>query len=593
MDFCNLELDLNLEEEAIILRTKFRNQILEILPNHRALEFDWDKKVLGYQTVLEILSLQKYQLNETERRHRSKRQSSTVQKYGIQTILRQVEAPAGPGTTNTPQVTFVVAFADDEPWSYRDGNRWIGYCVDLIQKLSEMGSFTFNGVRINDYGTKQGDGSYNGVIGQLIKKDVDIIAAPLPVTSDLDDAINFVEPSYERVGLSIVTMVPQISKSLFKFATVLSPAVWFSTFGALVAISFIIYFFEIMSPFSYRNDPARYPYPCRTFSYYESIWFAATSFTPQGGGECPRPLSVRVVIFGYWIFVVLMLSTFTSNLAAFLTVERAQSTLDSLESLARQTRVAYAVQKGGKAEKFFDNMKNAEDLLYKQWVASVEAATNTEANSFRTWNYPIREMYKIIWEQLGRTGGFLETPAEGIRKVLARSDGSFAFIHDSTWIKYEVLQDCRLTEVGEVFGEQPIALAVRNDATLLSLKLSADLLVLQRDRYLEELTSKHWNQSHRNTCEGDVKSEGISLESIGGIFIFTFIGLAMAFLIVLIEVLYQQRVMSRAKRTTRAMFATPPAASETKPGEFKQKRKRKSTSDLNTNTSPRKNSKSK
>jgi hypothetical protein len=143
-----------------------------------------------------------------------------------------------------------------------------------------------------------------------------------------------------------------------------------------------------------------------------------------------------VVVFGYWIFVVLMLSTFTSNLAAFLTVERAQSAITSLEALAKQTRVMYGVQKGGKAYNYFNNMKDAEDILYRLrvshqeflfvadyalfirlWVDRVEQAAGDAANVFRTWNYPIKEMYKIVWEQMSRNGGFLDTPAEGIRRV--------------------------------------------------------------------------------------------------------------------------------------------------------------------------------
>lgn len=56
----------------------------------------------------------------------------------------------------------------------------------------------------------------------------------------------------------------------------------------------------------------------------ESFWFALTSFTPQGGGETPKAISGRVLVAAYWVFVVLMLATFTANLAAFLTVERMQ-----------------------------------------------------------------------------------------------------------------------------------------------------------------------------------------------------------------------------------------------------------------------------
>lgn len=65
----------------------------------------------------------------------------------------------------------------------------------------------------------------------------------------------------------------------------------------------------------------------RQFNLKESFWFALTSFTPQGGGEAPKALSGRTLVAAYWLFVVLMLATFTANLAAFLTVERMQVSL--------------------------------------------------------------------------------------------------------------------------------------------------------------------------------------------------------------------------------------------------------------------------
>jgi Ligand-gated ion channel len=37
-----------------------------------------------------------------------------------------------------------------------------------------------------------------------------------------------------------------------------------------------------------------------------------------------KNLSARILVTAYWLFVVLMLATFTANLAAFLTVEKMQ-----------------------------------------------------------------------------------------------------------------------------------------------------------------------------------------------------------------------------------------------------------------------------
>ena len=46
-----------------------------------------------------------------------------------------------------------------------------------------------------------------------------------------------------------------------------------------------------------------------------------------GGGEAPLAMSGRVLVAAYWLFIVLMLVTFTANLAAMLTVERKQTTV--------------------------------------------------------------------------------------------------------------------------------------------------------------------------------------------------------------------------------------------------------------------------
>jgi len=50
--------------------------------------------------------------------------------------------------------------------------------------------------------------------------------------------------------------------------------------------------------------------------------------------------------------------------------------------------------------------------------------------------------------------------------VIESENAEFAFIHDSAEIKYEVTKNCNLTEVGEVFAEQPYAIAVQQGSHL-------------------------------------------------------------------------------------------------------------------------------
>lgn len=120
-------------------------------------------------------------------------------------------------------------------------------------------------------------------------------------------------------------------------------------------------------------------YYFRDFTLKESFWFALTSFTPQGGGEAPKAISGRILVASYWLFVVLMLATFTANLAAFLTVERMQTPVQSLEQLARQSRINYTVVKDSDTHKYFINMKFAEDTIYRIWKELSLNATSDQA----------------------------------------------------------------------------------------------------------------------------------------------------------------------------------------------------------------------
>ena len=75
-----------------------------------------------------------------------------------------------------------------------------------------------------------------------------------------------------------------------------------------------------------------------------------------GGGENPKSISGKVLVAAYWLFVVLMVSTFTSNLAAFLTVERMQATgeggVKNLDMLADQSRISYSLLKDSSIEQY-------------------------------------------------------------------------------------------------------------------------------------------------------------------------------------------------------------------------------------------------
>lgn len=48
-----------------------------------------------------------------------------------------------------------------------------------------------------------------------------------------------------------------------------------------------------------------------------------------------------------------MLASYTANLAAFLTMDRMEATIENAEQLAQQTKIKYGVLQGGSSAAFF------------------------------------------------------------------------------------------------------------------------------------------------------------------------------------------------------------------------------------------------
>lgn len=66
-----------------------------------------------------------------------------------------------------------------------------------------------------------------------------------------------------------------------------------------------------------------------------------------------RAVSTRMVAGMWWFFTLIMISSYTANLAAFLTVERMDATIESAEDLAKQTKIKYGAVLGGSTSGFF------------------------------------------------------------------------------------------------------------------------------------------------------------------------------------------------------------------------------------------------
>ena len=72
-----------------------------------------------------------------------------------------------------------------------------------------------------------------------------------------------------------------------------------------------------------------------------------------GSEVAPRAVSTRIVSGIWWFFTLIMISSYTANLAAFLTVERMTSPIENADDLSKQTDIKYGTVYGGSTMTFF------------------------------------------------------------------------------------------------------------------------------------------------------------------------------------------------------------------------------------------------
>jgi hypothetical protein len=72
----------------------------------------------------------------------------------------------------------------------------------------------------------------------------------------------------------------------------------------------------------------------------------------------------------WWFFTLIMISSYTANLAAFLTVERMDSPIESAEDLAKQTKIKYGALRGGSTAAFF-RVSEAADRMYQEFIMMI------------------------------------------------------------------------------------------------------------------------------------------------------------------------------------------------------------------------------
>lgn len=93
-----------------------------------------------------------------------------------------------------------------------------------------------------------------------------------------------------------------------------------------------------------------------------------------------RTISTRIVAVMWWIFALIMISSYTANLVAFLTAVHIETPINNVEDLSKQTEIKYGAIKNGATASFF--RKSHSPTYQRMWsfMESSEPSVFTDSN---------------------------------------------------------------------------------------------------------------------------------------------------------------------------------------------------------------------
>ncbi|XP_065128120.2 glutamate receptor 1a isoform X2 [Paramisgurnus dabryanus] len=430
---------------------------------------------------------------------------------------------------------------------FNGNEKYEGYCVELAAEIAKHVGYQYKLKIVADgkYGARDPDTKmWNGMVGELVYGKADVAVAPLTITLVREEVIDFSKP-FMSLGISIMIKKPTKSKpGVFSFLDPLAYEIWMCIVFAYIGVSVVLFLVSRFSPYewhaedyeesaeqnpnqpssssaqpgqSQQNQNQQSQEQTNEFGIFNSLWFSLGAFMQQGCDISPRSLSGRIVGGVWWFFTLIIISSYTANLAAFLTVERMVSPIESAEDLAKQTEIAYGTLDAGSTKEFFRRSKIA--VFEKMWSYMKSADPSV----------------------------FVKTTDEGVIRV-RKSKGKYAYLLESTMNEYiEQRKPCDTMKVGGNLDSKGYGIATPKGSPL-RIPVNLAVLKLNEQAVLDKLKNKWWYDKgecgSKDSGRKD-KTSALSLSNVAGVFYILIGGLGLAMLVALVEFCYKSRTESR------------------------------------------------
>ncbi|CAI5440787.1 unnamed protein product [Caenorhabditis angaria] len=424
------------------------------------------------------------------------------------------------------------------PCPMKTSNETMFYCcaglaIDLLSNLSPSEvnasidtSFTFS-IHLNEsYGVIQAAEtiglSIGGVIGELDADTADMAIGGITINPERERIVDFSEPWLYH-GIRILEKNIPRDSPMQSFLQPLQSSLWTALFISVLLVGLAIFFLDFKSPFDrfYQMDRKMNEDlfgegdadKDDNVNFNEAMWFVWGVLLNSGVSEkTPRSCSARVLGIVWCGFCMIMVASYTANLAAFLVLDQPEKGL---------TGVTDPRLRNPSANFSFGTVLNSN--VYQYFKRHVELSS-----TFRKM-----EPHNV------------HKASEAVHSLL---NGSLdAFIWDSTRLEFEAARHCDLRTRGSLFGRSAYGIGLQKNSPWTP-HITQAILRMSESGVMETLDRKWIDISDTCVVEVHKSPARLGLVNMKDIFILVSTGVLSGVFFSFIEVTYGRWLAEKGRR---------------------------------------------
>ncbi|KAG7172770.1 Glutamate receptor ionotropic, delta-2-like 17 [Homarus americanus] len=225
------------------------------------------------------------------------------------------------------QLFHLASWIDDFPYLFYDNEKKVvGIGQAMLQEIASRLNFTYHLQEIppDEYWGELINGTWVGMLGQVVRKEKDFIINGMAVVLDRYQAADFSVPYFSdsySITLKVPPPFPRWRSVVYPFGV----WVWAGVLAALVMLSLIFHLLV-------RADSSPI-YNNRMDVLSTMVWLSRTLLR-QSVPRVPEVMGCRAFLACWWLSALVLSTSYMGKLIAFLTVPTQTRRIDTLEELA-------------------------------------------------------------------------------------------------------------------------------------------------------------------------------------------------------------------------------------------------------------------